>query len=291
VIPPGGGTFTGTTAGASQFSGSCAGTTTGVSPELIYSWTPDASGTATVDTCHATDTGFDTVLFARSPSCSGGGASLACNDDSAGCATAIGERGSRVSFQVNAGQTYFLVVDGYGGDSGNFRLNVAGPTPPPACANGLDDDGDGAIDYPNDPGCTSLADRFEQPDCSDTVDNDGDGFVDFPADVGCKDATDPSERPACSDGIDNDGDGLVDFPADPGCAAPMDALASENPQCNDGIDNDGDTLVDFPADTGCVSASGTAEAGKRCGLLGIEALIPVAAGLALRRRRKSRRTS
>ncbi|MCA9539345.1 MAG: hypothetical protein KC620_10690, partial [Myxococcales bacterium] len=63
--------------------------------------------------------------------------------------------------------------------------------PPPACFDGLDNDGDGAIDYPLDPGCSSLDDDDEiDPDVA-----------------------------ACADGLDNDDDGRVDFPEDPGCAA------------------------------------------------------------------------
>jgi hypothetical protein len=61
-----------------------------------------------------------------------------------------------------------------------------------ACSNGVDDDNDGKIDYPADPGCTSPTDDSE---------------------------SDPSRLPACADGIDNDGNDLVDYPADPGCSA------------------------------------------------------------------------
>ncbi len=63
--------------------------------------------------------------------------------------------------------------------------------------------------------------------CNDTVDNDGDGLIDYPADPGCSNATDNDESnggttggpgtPACRDGRDNDGDNLVDYPSDPGC--------------------------------------------------------------------------
>ncbi|HII71147.1 TPA: PKD domain-containing protein [Candidatus Woesearchaeota archaeon] len=63
------------------------------------------------------------------------------------------------------------------------------------------------------------------PACSDGQDNDGDGLVDYPADPGCTSAQDDDEYnaplPACSDGLDNDGDGLVDM-ADPGCSGPSD---------------------------------------------------------------------
>jgi hypothetical protein len=60
------------------------------------------------------------------------------------------------------------------------------------------------------------------PECSDGVDNDGDGLIDFPADPGCDSADDDDERNQCVDGVDNDGDGLIDFGADPGCDSPQD---------------------------------------------------------------------
>jgi len=50
--------------------------------------------------------------------------------------------------------------------------------------------------------------------CSDGFDNDGDGLVDHPADPGCRDASWAWEDPACDDGLDNDGDGLVDWDGD-----------------------------------------------------------------------------
>jgi|GEM_PF-3811719 len=58
--------------------------------------------------------------------------------------------------------------------------------------------------------------------CADAVDNDSDGFVDYPADLDCLSLSDIDESgplgggPQCSDGIDNDGDTLVDT-NDPDC--------------------------------------------------------------------------
>jgi hypothetical protein len=91
------------------------------------------------------------------------------------------------------------------------------------------------------------------PQCSDLQDNDGDGLIDFPADPGCESPTDDSESPdpppppQCSDLEDNDGDGLIDFPADPGCESPTDDSESPNPPppptgCpgDDGRDDDED---------------------------------------------------
>lgn len=49
--------------------------------------------------------------------------------------------------------------------SGLVRIDamLGGSTPPPdpACSDGIDNDGDGATDYPNDPGCDSASDDDE----------------------------------------------------------------------------------------------------------------------------------
>jgi len=87
---------------------------------------------------------------------------------------------------------------------------------------------------------------LELTECQDGIDNDGDGLVDHPADPGCDGPDDPSEHAAalpCDDGLDDDGDGLADYPADPGCRDPEWPL--EDPQCQDGIDNDGARGTDF----------------------------------------------
>ena len=66
--------------------------------------------------------------------------------------------------------------------------------------------------------------------CDDGVDNDGDGLIDYQADgtgdPGCTDPTDTGEQgaAACDDGLDNDGDGKIDSSltgaGDPGCSQP-----------------------------------------------------------------------
>ena len=53
--------------------------------------------------------------------------------------------------------------------------------------------------------------------CSDQIDNDGDGAIDYPDDPGCRDPNGWTEEPACDDGFDNDGDGAIDL-ADLGCS-------------------------------------------------------------------------
>ncbi len=66
-------------------------------------------------------------------------------------------------------------------------------------------------------------------ECMDGLDNDGDGWIDWPADPGCDSPDDDVElTPSCSDGRDNDDDGLVDYPNDPGCSSPGD-WTEQNP--------------------------------------------------------------
>lgn len=133
------------------------------------------------------------------------------------------------------------------------------PASPPACANGLDDDGDGLVDHPADGGCLS-------PD-------------------------DPSEAPDCEDGLDNDGDGLADYD-DPGCN--LSQRARENPQCSNGADDDGDGQVDHPADLQCQGPWDDDEAANpatTCGLLGAEALVAIVLARGITRRRRAPRAA
>src|SRR5439155_848299 len=115
AIPAGGGTFSGATGGSSGLAGSCG--STGGAPEQVYQWTPSASGTATIQTCGA-GTNFDTVLYVRNSPCANGSELPGgCNDDA--CTNSTRPcRASRLTPTVTAGQTYFIVVDGYSTSSG-----------------------------------------------------------------------------------------------------------------------------------------------------------------------------
>jgi large repetitive protein len=73
--------------------------------------------------------------------------------------------------------------------------------PPPQCDDGLDNDGDGIVDFGSEPGCVQPDDDDELddcpsgpgcPQCSNGIDDDGDGDVDE-ADIGCDSAGDPEE--------------------------------------------------------------------------------------------------
>jgi hypothetical protein len=127
-------------------------------------------------------------------------------------------------------------------------------TTAPACSDKVDDDHDGLVDYPDDPGCESPSDVSEDSPslpCDDGADNDADFYADYRVDgmgdPGCFNVTYMTESPACQDGIDNDGDGGIDFdggasanggvpigPADAQCTKPY--RSSEKTGCGLGVE-------------------------------------------------------
>ncbi len=208
---------TGTTSGATDSAiGSCFASSTG-GPDLVYALNVPASLTSVTVSSDNAMTTYDTALYVRDNVCATG-TEVACNDNVSG-----GDTKSTVTWTPMAGHTYFVFVDGPWSASGAFHLTVSGTigpggacTPgdlqftcptgyactgtcvPALCNDGLDNDADGRIDYPNDPGCMSTQDNDEtdpspEPQCGDGLDNDGDGFIDYPADSSCSSASDDNE--------------------------------------------------------------------------------------------------
>ncbi len=115
------------------------------------------------------------------------------------------------------------------------------------CANGADDDLDGAADC-DDTDCLEHPACVSAPieDCTDGVDNDDDTAVDCDdsdctGDAAC---TLPASEDDCTDGSDNDSDGFIDCDdgdcaSDAACAPPV-----VESLCDDDLDDDADTLVD-----------------------------------------------
>lgn len=98
-------------------------------PERVYRWTPNDSGPWIIETC-GSGTNFDTVLHLRRGSCTNQGAEVDCDDDS--CAIDTSSRqGSQLFGLPIPGETYFIIVDGFGGASGDYRLTVRREEPPP----------------------------------------------------------------------------------------------------------------------------------------------------------------
>jgi subtilisin family serine protease len=96
------------------------------SRSVWYSWTSPADGTLTIST-EGSD--YDTILAAYAGSSLGSLVQRAANDDNGS-----GGLWSRVTFEVMAGTTYRVVVDGYYGAAGTISLSgsfTAAPEPPP----------------------------------------------------------------------------------------------------------------------------------------------------------------
>jgi hypothetical protein len=103
-----------------------------------------------------------------------------------------------------------------------------------ACREPDDPDGDGLINLTDDPGCNDWGDGSELglSTCDNGVDDDGDGRVDYKiggsGDPGCASPVDDSEtgEAACDNDLDDDGDGVRDFrwdgSGDQDCFGPAD---------------------------------------------------------------------
>lgn len=148
---------------------------------------------------------------------------------------------------------------------------------PKQCNNGSDDDNDGLVDYPADPGCSAANDNSETSVslvCDDGADqaNDRDVLADSrlsSGDPGCSSVTDSSEIDGDCDDLDdeaNDRDSLTDS-TDPGCTSTSDASEVDG-ECDDLSDNaDTDSLIDYQVsggDPGCVGTSDLSEVDGDC---------------------------
>ena len=136
--------------------------------------------------------------------------------------------GSISQTNVTAG-AYYVVVDGdFTGDQGPFTLTVSGKIKNhQSCESVLAQSG--ALTCGTGYACSgTMGSRTCEPAlCSDGIDNDHDGKIDYPNDPGCSapdgnDETDPATEPVCSNGMDDDTDTKVDYPADFGCASAAD---------------------------------------------------------------------
>ena len=177
------------------------------------------------------ENGFDADLALFDSTCGPAG-QLACGD---------GVSTDSVSLTNVAAGTYFVEVDGDAtAEVGTFSINLTGVIAQggscdsplftagaltcdlglpctgavgakkceSACSNGIDDDGDGLTDFPDEPGCTTIADDSELDNC--------------PNGVGC---------PQCSNNLDDDGDGLIDFGTGGDLDCVTAATNSEGSQC------------------------------------------------------------
>lgn len=139
--------------------------------------------------------------------------------------------------------------------------NTESPDPQSICGNSIIESGETCDDGNtlNGDGCSNTCQITFQ--CSDGVDNDGDTKIDFPNDPGCASTTDNSESPdpqsICGNGIIQTGEQCDDGNNINGDGCSSTCVITT--QCNDQVDNDGDTKIDFPNDPGCSSSTDNTE--------------------------------
>ncbi len=139
-------------------------------------------------------------------------------------------------------------------NSENLTVYLTANFEPVECDNGLDDDGDGLIDWDGD-GDPTKAD-LDGCQC---------GPSNSPMPDLCMCPMQPQEAGTCCDGEDNDGDGLIDA-EDPDCQCSGGSSEGPLAQCSNCIDDDGDGGIDFfnmngPSDSGCASGGDNDERG------------------------------
>jgi hypothetical protein len=129
-------------------------------PDVVYQYTPAADQHINVSLCGS---GYDTALGIYDA----GHANLACNDDFCSLQSEID------NIQLQAGQTYYIVVDGYSTSCGSYQLSITATQEPCVveCPPGAQIEGeppcvDGYIDQYNG-GCGGTAWSQIQPQGGD----------------------------------------------------------------------------------------------------------------------------
>ena len=86
-----------------------------LSPDVVYRYTPANDTAIDVDLCNSS---YDTKVYLYENTV---GQLVACNDDECG---SDGFRSLLTLVPLTSGNTYYIVVDGYGGDCGEYDLTV-----------------------------------------------------------------------------------------------------------------------------------------------------------------------
>ncbi len=91
------------------------------SPDVVYSYTACDDGALDITLC--ANSAYDTKLYVFDA----GGNEIACNDDT--CPGYVSEltAANGEAVPIAAGASYFIVVDGYGGDMGYYTIDITGP--------------------------------------------------------------------------------------------------------------------------------------------------------------------
>ena len=127
VMTSSGGNFSGSNVGATKESNEPVHAGNSGNSSVWWQWTPTDSGSATITTGGSS---FDTLLAVYTGTSVSSLTVVASNDDFSGNSPSST---SRVTFNVSAGTSYKIAVDGYNINTGSIALTV---TPPPVITSG-----------------------------------------------------------------------------------------------------------------------------------------------------------
>lgn len=142
------------------------------SRDAVYSYTPAQNQCVSVSLCNGSN--YDTKVYVFANDCTT--PAIACNDDSCTSPNFPSPYVSRLDFvSLTAGTTYYFVVDGYGGECGNYVLDitpVACPPPCGVCPGGAIQENEPNCGLPTDTvngGCNSAPPVFSSISCGQDV--------------------------------------------------------------------------------------------------------------------------
>jgi hypothetical protein len=90
-----------------------------VSPDVVYAYAPTADMLLVMDMCDGYPFSYDTKVYIYENAV---GNVVACDDD--GCGSALGYASYIWNAPIFAGNIYYCVVDGYGGDCGDYVMKL-----------------------------------------------------------------------------------------------------------------------------------------------------------------------
>ncbi|MBD3402610.1 hypothetical protein GF420_06920 [candidate division GN15 bacterium] len=117
---------TGTTVGYTNDYDEVCTFTGSTAPDVVYSYTPATTEWVDMEICQSD---YDTKMYIYENTVTPG-SPFACNDDACG---SDGYKSELPGLQLVGGNTYYIVIDGYGSSSGTYFLNITEGDPPPDC--------------------------------------------------------------------------------------------------------------------------------------------------------------
>lgn len=116
------GTYAGTTTGYADYYDECCPYTGSVSPDVVYSVTPDITAGWDLDLCFSS---YDTKIYIYDTSMN----LIACNDDFHFSPPCFVYSSKLLNTPLQGGVTYYIIIDGHAGHHGNYRLDITEHVP------------------------------------------------------------------------------------------------------------------------------------------------------------------